>query len=81
MKSFLLFFLLVLVGCDCEKSSYYQIKSVVPDASLSWKCHYMAQGMSTCATWQKSPQIVFADSCGKFVLSEVVSQTRLSKYR
>ncbi|MBS1981804.1 MAG: hypothetical protein JST74_11590 [Bacteroidetes bacterium] len=73
--------LLILTGCHCENTSYYQIKLATPDATLNWKCHYIAEGMGTCATWQKTPQIIFADSCGKFVLSQVVSKSQLTKYQ
>ncbi|MBS1487754.1 MAG: hypothetical protein JST43_09205 [Bacteroidetes bacterium] len=81
MRFLFVFVLLTIAGCNCDKPSYYQIKSVTPDVSLKWKCQYVAEGMSTCATWQRSPQIIFADSCGKFVLSQVVGSAQLNKYR
>jgi len=66
---------------ECNNSNSYQIKSVLPDAALTWKCHFVAEGLGPCATWQKTQQIIFADSCSKFALSQILSRAQISKYQ
>lgn len=66
---------------ECDSSSYYQIKSVTPDATIKWKCRYIAEGLGPCASWQKTQQIVFADTCRKFVVSQILSRAQVSAYK
>lgn len=83
VKKIVYLLLLVLLNrCgECDNSNSYQIRSVTPDATITLKCHYVAEGLGPCASWQKSQQIVFADSCNKFVLSQILSRTEISKYK
>ncbi len=77
-----LFLLTLLNGCgECDNSTSYQIKSKNPDANEKWKCHFVAEGLGPCASWQKSQQIVFADSCTKFALSQILSRQQIAPYK
>ena len=77
---FLFLFLFSRCG-ECDSSSYYQIKSVSPDVSIKWKCRYVAEGLGPCATWQKTQQIVFSDTCQKFAVSQILSRAQVNAYK
>lgn len=82
MQKLFLILLLAATSCgDCAKPAFYQVKQISADPSETWKCHYVVDGLSTCATWQKTPQVAFADSCGKFVLSEKISAQVVNSYK
>jgi len=74
--------LLALNRCgECDGSNTYQIKSVSPDPTINGKCHYVADGLETCASWQKTQHVSFADTCGKFALSQILTRAQISKYK
>ncbi|MBS1505074.1 MAG: hypothetical protein JSS79_00395 [Bacteroidetes bacterium] len=80
-----IFYIVLLLGLnrcgECDGSSTYQIKSVTPDPTIKWKCHYVADGLETCASWQKTQHVSFADTCSKFALSQILTRAQISKYQ
>ncbi|CAN5301094.1 hypothetical protein BH10BAC4_BH10BAC4_09250 [soil metagenome] len=82
MKTFLFAIAVLLYGCgECDSSKYYQVKAKNPAGDSKFLCSYKVVALGPCMSWQKSEEIYFTDSCSVFTLSQVVSLSRIEKYK